>query len=48
MTHGMQPIRSIGILLRAYRERIISYDDTTKALKDLLDIYSLYVTSRLI
>lgn len=45
---GMQPVASIGILLRAYRERIISYDDTTKALKDLLDISSLCVTSRLI
>ncbi|MBC2697388.1 MAG: hypothetical protein HF976_03350 [ANME-2 cluster archaeon] len=45
---GMQPVGSIGILLRAYREWIISYDDTTKALRDLLDISSLYVTSRLI
>ena len=45
---GIQPVGSIGTLLRAYRERIISYDDATKALKDLLDISALYVTSRLI
>jgi predicted nucleic acid-binding protein len=45
---GMRPVGSIGILLRAYSERIISYDDAAKALEDLLEIPSLYVTSRLI
>lgn len=45
---GIQPVGSIGILLRAYREKIISYDDAAKALEDLLEISSLYVTSKLI
>jgi predicted nucleic acid-binding protein len=45
---GMQPVGTIGIILRAYRESIISYNDAEKALEDLLEISSLYVTSRLI
>ena len=45
---GMQPVGSIGILLRAYRERLISYNEAVKALENLLEISSLYVTSKLI
>jgi len=43
-----QPIGSIGLLLRAYRERVISYNEAVEALENLLEISSLYVTSRLI
>lgn len=44
----MQPVGSIGILLRSYRERIISYNEAVKALENLMEISSLYVTSKLI
>ena len=44
----MQPVGSIGILLRAYRERVITYNEAVEALENLLEISSLYVTSRLI
>jgi len=47
-SQDMQPVGSIGILLRAYRERVITYDEAVEALENLLEISSLYVTSRLI
>jgi predicted nucleic acid-binding protein len=47
-SQGMQPVGSIGILLRSYRERIISYNEAVKALENLMEISSLYVTSKLI
>ncbi|MCG7850245.1 MAG: PIN domain-containing protein [ANME-2 cluster archaeon] len=47
-SQDMQPVGSIGILLRAYRERVIPYNEALEALENLQEISSLYVTSKLI
>jgi predicted nucleic acid-binding protein len=47
-TYSIKPVDSIGILLRAYRENLITLDEVNKALDDLLQVSTLYVTSRLV
>lgn len=47
-SYGMRPVGSIGVLLRAYREKSITYKEAVKALENLLEKSSLYITSRLV
>ncbi len=41
---GIQPVGSLGIIVRAYRLRLISFSEAEKYISDLDEISSLYVT----
>lgn len=45
---GLTPVGSIGVLLRAYREHIISREELITSLDNLLGASTLYITSDLI
>lgn len=47
-SYGIRPVGSIGILLRAYRENLITFIELDRALDGILQRSSLYITARLV
>ena len=47
-SHKIKPVGSMGVLLRVYRERLITFRDAIQSLDDLLKTSTLYITSRMI
>lgn len=47
-SRGFKPVGSLGVLLRAYREGLITFHEAIQSLDDLLETSTLYITSRII
>jgi predicted nucleic acid-binding protein len=44
----LTPVGSLGIIVRAYRKALISFEDAHRHLEDLYDVSSLFVTRAIV